>query len=143
MSRRPSRARFALFALALLAGCVSSSPSPTLSPSATPAPTPTQVPTPIPTATPRPTFPLAVVTGLTNLKSVISLKDLGLLAATGSLVVPCGVTVTNPALRTTAPCRAADKIAAAIAANQKLVAVLPPGLVEPATKVLPIAGNGP
>ena len=57
--------------------------------------------------------------------------------------MPCGVTITKPALHATAPCRAADKIAGAISANQRLVAVLPPGLVEPATKVLPIAGNGP
>ena len=58
-------------------------------------------------------------------------------------MVPCGVDVTQPALTTSASCVEADRIAAAIGADQKLVALLPPGLVEPATKVLPIAGTGP
>ena len=144
MSLLSSRRRgSALIALALLAGCVSSSPSPRPSPSATPPPTPTQVPTPSPTAKARPSFPLAVVTGLTNLKAVITLKELTTLAGSGRLVVPCGVTISKPVLRATAPCRSADTIAAAISANQKVIALLPPGLVEPATKVLPISGNGP
>jgi hypothetical protein len=89
------------------------------------------------------TFPLAVVTGLTNLKSVVALRELTILAASGKLVVPCGVRVTKPAIAAKAPCRAATTIAGAISKDQDLVALLPPGLVEPATKVLPIAGKGP
>jgi hypothetical protein len=128
---------------ALLGGC---EPSPTPVPSQGDAPT--AAPSPTPTVAPSPTaapvaFPLAVVTGLTNLKSVISLDDLAILAGTDKLLVPCGVEVSSLPLTTTEPCLAADEIAAAIDADQKVVALLPPGLVEPATKVLPIAGDGP
>jgi hypothetical protein len=84
-----------------------------------------------------------VVTGLTNLKPVVSLDELSRLAARGGLVLPCGVAVDAPEVAPTAACIPADQIAAAIEKNQKLVALLPPGLVEPATKVLPIQGDGP
>ena len=43
----------------------------------------------------------------------------------------------------TRACVAADDTASAIQDDQDLIALLPPGLVEPATKVLPIAGDGP
>jgi hypothetical protein len=88
-------------------------------------------------------FPLAVVTGITNLKSVIAVSELTKLAASGKLTLPCGVKVSRPALSAAARCVQADKIPAAIVADQKRIALLPPGLVEPATKVLSIAGNGP
>ncbi len=88
-------------------------------------------------------FPLAVVTGLETLKSVIDLDELADLANDGSLVVPCGIAVTEPPLDLTADCVAADAIAAAIQDDQDVIALLPPGLVEPATKVLPIKGDGP
>ena len=90
------------------------------------------------------TFPLAVVTGITNLKANISLDELATLARRGRLVVPCGVTVTRPTLAASAgPCVAADKVAASIDKHNKRVALLPPGLVEPSTKVLSITGKGP
>ena len=128
----------------LLGGCLGPTLTPDPSPSATATPSISPAPTPSPTATRPPTkFPLAVVTGITNLKSVIALSELTKLAASGKLVVPCGVTVSHPALTATERCIPAAKIMSAIGANQKLVALLPPGLVEPATKVLPIAGNGP
>ena len=128
----------AVAVVTLLVGCAS--PSPSLVPS--PSPTPTLQPTP--TATPSPvTFPLAIVTGITNLKATITVEELGTLASSGQLVVPCGVTVNQPTLTATAPCVAADQIAADLRAHQELVALLPPGLVEPATKVLSIAGSGP
>jgi hypothetical protein len=130
----------AIAVVTLLVGCSSPSPSPSLVPS--PSPTPT--PQPTPTASPSPvSFPLAVVTGITNLKATITVDELGRLASGGQLVVPCGVTVNQPSLTATAPCVAADKIAADLKNHQKLVALLPPGLVEPATKVLSIAGKGP
>ncbi len=112
---------------------------------ALPAPTATTTPQPTPTGTPIPdvSFPLAVVTGITNLKATIGLDELGTLASGGELVVPCGVTVDQPELTATAACVAADQIVAEIQADQTLVALLPPGLVEPATKVLSIAGEGP
>jgi hypothetical protein len=109
------------------------------SPRATPTPQPTPTATPIPDVA----FPLAVVTGITNLKATITLDELGTLASGGQLVVPCGVTVNQPSIPATAPCLPGDQIAAAVRENQTLVALLPPGLVEPATKVLSIAGSGP
>ena len=114
-------------------------------PSPTPAPTPTVTPSPSPSPTPVPpvAFPLAVVTGITNLQATITLDELGKLASGGLLVVPCGVAVTQPTITATAPCVAADQIAADLRARQDLVALIPPGLVEPATKVLSIAGTGP
>lgn len=145
---RVTRALGAL-AMVLLAGCDSGPTPPPSSPvsaTAQPEPTPTL---PAPTTLPSPSaagsidFPLAVVTGLTNLKANISVADLSKLAASGNLAMPCGITVVEPGLDTSAACRPADRIAAAIEADQKLVALLPPGLVEPATKVLAITGDGP
>ena len=135
--------------VALVAAC--DTPTPTPSPQASAASTAPASPSasgpanpgPSPTVAAATTFPLAVVTGLTNLKAVISLDELESLAKGAGLIAPCGVTIDPPAITPTAACVAADKIVAAIAAKQKLVALLPPGLVEPATKVLPIAGDGP
>jgi poly-gamma-glutamate capsule biosynthesis protein CapA/YwtB (metallophosphatase superfamily) len=121
----------------------------------TPAPTavPSQAPTPTaePTASPGPAmgqFPLAVVTGLTNLKAWTTLDELAELAAAGSLRVPCGVTITAPPSLAgsgsgDAACLAAEAIPLAIRDDPTTVGLLPPGLVEPATKVLPIGGDGP
>jgi poly-gamma-glutamate capsule biosynthesis protein CapA/YwtB (metallophosphatase superfamily) len=132
---------------ALLVGC--ENPSPTPSPAAsglfsippTTGPSPTTEPSP--TAAAATPFSLAVVTGLTNLKANISLDELVTLAGSGRLVVPCGVAVDQPAIAPTKPCVPANQIVTEIQADQKLVALLPPGLVEPATKILPIAGDGP
>ncbi len=135
--------------LAILAGCDSgptaapstgaSAVAPSLPPGVTPAPTVL----PTPTTAAGVDFPLAIVTGLTNHLDNLALDDLAARAASGKLVVPCGVEVTQPALAATAPCVTADRIAATIEGKQDLVALLPPGLVEAATKVLPIAGSGP
>ena len=127
----------AVAVVTLLVGCAG--PSPTPSPSLSPTPEPTPTATPIPDVA----FPLAVVTGITSLKATISLDELGMLASDGQLVMPCGVTLIQPNLSTTAPCVAADQIVADLKADQAHVALLPPGLVEPATKVLSIAGEGP
>jgi poly-gamma-glutamate capsule biosynthesis protein CapA/YwtB (metallophosphatase superfamily) len=136
--------------LAALVGCTSPDPRPadTTGPAtistAGQAPTPTVAPAP-PTTTQAPsaTFPLAVVTGITNLKSAVTVKEVRDLASRGELLVPCGVQITRPQMTTSAACVAADKIAAALDFRQQRVALLPPGLVEPATKVLSIAGKGP
>lgn len=140
----------ALAAVVLITGCTS---GPTPKPTASQGPTPSQASTPTattaPTVQPTPTltvpseFPLAVVTGLKTIKAVITVDEVTKFASAGKLTLPCGVTVKEPALKATAPCVPADEIAKAIEANQNLVALLPPGLVEPATKVLPIAGDGP
>ena len=132
----------------MVAGCQDPVPTPTPGPSgATPTSQPSSGATP--TAEPSPTaaaiepFPLAVVTGLTNLKGVIELDELVQLADAGGLVLPCGVDVELPPLATEQPCVAADQVVAALEADPEAIALLPPGLVEPATKVLPIAGEGP
>ena len=134
---------------ALLVACENPSPTATPGPAATGASTvpPTTGPSastePSPSGAAPTTFSLAVVTGQTNLKANVTLEDLATLAGKGRLVVPCGVAVDQPALSPTKPCLPADQIVTALQADQKLVALLPPGLVEPATKVLPLAGDGP
>jgi hypothetical protein len=128
--------------LVLFAGCGTASPTPdagTPTPLVTPSPTIAPTPTPVVPVT----FPLAVVTGLQNLKATITLDELATLARSGELVMPCGVQVTAPTLTSTAACIAADEIVASLTADATRVALLPPALVEPATKVLPIAGAGP
>jgi poly-gamma-glutamate capsule biosynthesis protein CapA/YwtB (metallophosphatase superfamily) len=143
--------------LALLGGCEAPSltpgptvtnlpatPGPTLEPSPSPNPSPSGVALPS-------SFPLAVVTGVTNLKSATTVAELTGLASTGKLTLPCGVEVTAPALASVTliagavapPCMPADQIAAAIESAPATVALLPAGLVEPATKILPIGGTGP
>lgn len=152
MHRVPRRRAALALATVVLAACdPSPSPSPT---AAAVAPTPASSGSPSTgpsAAAPSPSapiaipasFPLAVVTGLENVKAVISLDDLASLAHTGDLLMPCGVQVTAPQLASTSDCAPADQIAAAVQKSPKRVALLPPGLVEPATKVLPIAGDGP
>jgi len=148
----------------LLAGCSSAGPqtstptgdarSTTRSPQSPTATAPTATsqtatsptatsPTSTPTAARPATIPLAVVTGITNLKATITVPELSALAQKGQLLLPCGVHVTRPALTASATCLAADRIAAALRSGQTRVALLPPGLVQPATKVLSIAGTGP
>ena len=129
---------------AVLAACGTIDPVPNPSGSA-----PADSASPSVTASPSPTpvvaleFPLAVVTGITNLKAAITVDEVTALASTDQLILPCGVTVTAPSLSTTAACTAADQIATLFQADQDRVALLPPALVEPATKVLRIAGDGP
>ena len=130
-----------LLAACTLANSTSGSPAPSGSPSAPPTASPTPVPTPTPVVAID--VPLAIVTGITNLKSAITVDELVALADAGELLLPCGVEVVEPALAATEPCVAADEIVTSLEAEQTRVALLPPGLVEPATKVLPIAGDGP
>lgn len=147
MQTRATYRATAVAFMVFLAGCGLGEPTPVASPdgasasvasaSATPSATPT------PTPAPPPPFPLAVVTGLTNLKPAITVDELVTLASAGQLVIPCGVQVDEPALTTTAACVPADEIVASLSADQARIALLPPGLVAPATKVLPIAGEGP
>ena len=144
----------AVILLLLLTGCLSVNPTPGPSsagakPSASGAGdggSPSSAPSsseegPSPTVPTQ--FPLAVVTGMTNLESTISLDRLASLASHRALVVPCVVTVTKPKLSVRARCRPADRIARFIGKHQSRVALLPAGLVQPATKILSIAGNGP
>ncbi|WP_156035406.1 CapA family protein [Terrabacter tumescens] len=152
------RARYASIGVCVLlaAACTSGSPAPgagtATGTTSTPAdstapPSPANSsPTATTPATPAATFPLAVVTGLTNLKANVSVAELRDLAGKGTLVVPCGVKLTAPDLPAppaSSACVPADKIAAALVAGQQRIALLPPGLVQPATKVLSIRGKGP
>jgi hypothetical protein len=73
----------------------------------------------------------------------VTVEELRGLAVRGRLVMPCGVQVTRPALPPPTACVRADSIAATLVKGRRRIALLPPGLVEPATKVLSIAGNGP
>ena len=147
---RPRRAAALVAVLALVGACSTTTPTPPASP-AGPSVAPTAStaavgsPAPSPGASELPpaSFPLAVVTGLTNLKGWTSLSELARLAANGGLVPPCGVAVTQPQWTITAPCLPADQIATALQKDPELVALLPPGLVQPATKTLPIGGDGP
>lgn len=84
-----------------------------------------------------------MVTGITNLRSTISVRELRGLAAAGELAVPCGVQVLEPDLIPQARCLEAASIAPMVESNPGSIVLTLPGLVEPATKVLPIAGDGP
>jgi hypothetical protein len=148
VSASPTLRRIAagLVVVSVLAACDNPRPpSQTSGPGSTPPPTATPGPTviPSPTAVAAGPFPLAVVTGLTNHKAEISLDELSGLAETGKLVVPCEVQVTQPVLDVTALCMDASTIGPAIVDHQGMIALVPPGLVDVKTKVLPIAGDGP
>ena len=92
-----------------------------------------------------PTVPLAVVTGFGNyLVDTLGVKDLGTRLRAGSLIVPCGseaavaavlhVTGAPPAN----PCVAADAIPSRLRTATRALALLPPGLVTPGVRVVPI-----
>jgi hypothetical protein len=136
-----------LLAASFLVGCTSVNPTSGITPTparSTAASPSTAAPSASSTTPEVPaSFPLAVATGITNLKSTISLDELDRLAARNRLLVPCGIEVAQPALSAPANCRAADRVAGFLQGHQQRVALLPPGLVEPATKVLSIAGDGP
>jgi poly-gamma-glutamate capsule biosynthesis protein CapA/YwtB (metallophosphatase superfamily) len=133
----------------LVGGCFAPSPDPTptvvpggTSPAATDAPSTGPLPSPTSLAYPA-SFPLAVVTGNVNLKAWTSLAELTSLASAGTLVMPCGIEVTAPALTPNARCLTAEAIPRLLQAEPKRIALLPAGLVEPATKTLPIGGDAP
>ncbi len=126
-----ARRRAAALTLLLLAACSSASPSPPTSvqaeATATPVPTATPLPTPVTVTT-----PLALVTGYINLKADATLAELPTLAPR----TVCGVT-TDLA---TGDCVAPNAIADALSTDPTAYLLIPPGLVTPLTKVLPIDG---
>lgn len=137
-----------LVPLVMVAACSDNGPSSAPSngaatppPGATPtAPAPTTLPSPTP-AVPA-SFPLAVVTGLENNRMVVTMDELATLNEAGKVTIPCGIVpveIANPS----GECVPADSIAATLAKSPKTIALLPVGLVEPATKVLAFAGDGP
>ena len=139
------RAHGLLLALAIgVASCSQALPTPTAIP--TPTATPSPAPSPSPTAVPPVQFPLAVVTGITNLKAWVTSAELASAAEAGTLVIPCAVTVIAPAVIAAAPpspCIPADEIAALLVATPVTLALLPPALVDPRTKSLPVDPSGP
>jgi hypothetical protein len=150
--RRAALACLAVIAIGFAACDPSPSPSPTgaavvpsssatQSPSTAPSLGPSLAPS-APIAVPA-SFPLAVVTGMKNVQAVMTLDALTKLATDQKLIMPCGIQVMAPTLAAPASCTSADAIGIALQASPKRIALLPPGLVVPATKVLPIAGDGP
>lgn len=156
MKLGPDHAAVRSLAIALivaLAGCSTTAPTPQPTAGSTPpatqasamSPRPSPVATASQSAGPT-TFPLAVVTGITNLKATTSVAELVTLSKAGTLVVPCGVTigvVGTPGDFPTAQCEQADSIPTALEKTLTTIALLPPGLVGPTTKVLPLGGDGP
>jgi poly-gamma-glutamate capsule biosynthesis protein CapA/YwtB (metallophosphatase superfamily) len=130
----------------VLTACTSQPPAPSPSPSSTPGTTAesnTPEPTPTPTAAPTPpatlAFPLAVVTGFTNLKAQITMDEYRAALAAQQVTVPCGVDE-FAAVADGPPCLPADQIVDAVAAAPTSLALLPAELVEPKVKVLPVDG---
>ena len=128
----------------VLAACTSQppprSPSPTgaasaPAESASPEATPTTAPTP----PAKRAFPLAVVTGFTNLKAQITMAEYEAALGADKITVPCGLDEWA-AVTDGPPCLPADKIVGAVVAAPTSLALLPAGLVEPRVKVLPVDG---
>ncbi len=84
-------------------------------------------------------FPLAVVTGYTDLRQSVSLADLEREAASGALLVPCGLAELRP-LALPTDCSEVDDIVIALGPDFDGLALLPPGLVDPTMKVLDVEG---
>ena len=82
-------------------------------------------------------MPVAVVTGYTGTRAAITLADAEAGIDGGTILQPCEFfTAVNPV----PPCQPASDLVAHLAANPEALALLPPGLVEPTVKVLPVDG---
>ena len=122
------------------AACMSDQPSPSGSPpgGSTPTPTADSTPTasPSPTPVPEVEVPLALVTGYTNARASMTLAEV----RTANVLVPCEVTELNPALEGDGECVPAVEIVGRITADPLRIGLLPPALVVPTVKVLPVDG---
>ena len=129
--------------LLILTACTTTQPTPSADP-ATPPPTPIPTPTASPSPTPIPEVevPLAVVTGYINARPSVALAEVE--AATDTIWVPCEVTAfLDRTVTGGGDCRGAPEIAAqlnALAQEDAQLALLPPSLVTPDVKVLPVDG---
>ncbi len=142
-------------AAAIFASC--GNPAPTGGPSAeptkaialTPWPSANTSPTPAPTVTPQPTpapptaFPVAVVARFDDTRPSISSDTLVAALESGKVMVPCEVTGLTlkdlpVAQQLSVTCLPAAEIPARIHATATILGLLPPGLVTPSVKVLPI-----
>ena len=81
-------------------------------------------------------MPLAVITGYTNPRAEITLEEV----QDGNALLPCTVTGTNVALTGDGECVPSDEIIDRIVAEPERIALVPPGIVEPTVKVLPVDG---
>ena len=130
--------------ICILTACSSQPPSPSASPTPIPS-APSEPASPEATSSPEPTvpstleFPLAVVTGFTNLKADISMDEYNAALLANQVTVPCGLDEWA-AVTGGPPCLPADQIVDAVAATPSSLALLPAGLVEPKVKVLPVDG---
>ena len=126
--------------IVVLSGCVTASPSPsgpstTASDIATPSPTPSPTPTPVPEVE----VPLAVVTGYVGDRASITLAEVESVA--DRILVPCEVTAfLDRALHAGRDCLTATEIVERLAQRPQGLALLPPSLVTPTVKVLPVDG---
>ena len=123
------------------------SPAPSGSARPTPAsPAPSATPTPLPTLAPTPApilFPIAVVVRFDDGRAGITSEALTAAATAGQLLVPCevtGLSLNGQALFVppATTCQTAAQIATNVHATAGIIGLLPPGLVSPSVKVLPI-----
>jgi poly-gamma-glutamate capsule biosynthesis protein CapA/YwtB (metallophosphatase superfamily) len=128
--------------LFVLTACLSEQPSPSPSgPTSAPTEEPSATPSPTPEPTPQPPtdveLPLAVVTGYTNPRAAIAARELeGML---DDVLVPCEVTAYLDREREDdGECAPAAEIVERLAAEPTALALLPPSLVVPQVKVLPV-----
>ena len=124
------------------AASISMAPTPWSSPSASATATPLPSPTPSPTSGPT-VFPIAVVVRSDDARPSITPQALTAAATAGQLLVPCEVTGLSLdgqalAIPATTTCQPAAQVATAIHTTAKIIGLLPPGLVSPSVKVLPI-----
>lgn len=90
--------------------------------------------------------PLVLVTGFRNYGlTAISTRSLALRLAGGSVIVPCDATTAVAAALTVtpagwAPCLPATRITATLTPTSRMIGLLPPGLVGPGVKVVPLDG---
>jgi poly-gamma-glutamate synthesis protein (capsule biosynthesis protein) len=113
-------------------------PPPTQTASATSSTTPTASPAPAATG-----FPIAVITRYDDTRPSISSRSLTQAARAAQILVPCEVTQVwldggLLALSDKTQCLPAAEITARVHATAGALALLPPGLVSPSIKVLPI-----
>ena len=133
-------ARAALVAVLLTVACTVTDPSPSTpssdGPPPSPTPSPTSTPMPTPTPIPEVEVPLAVVTGYTNAMRDITVEEL----RTANALVPCDLNELSVTLTGDGECVAADDIVERIEAEPGRIGLLPPDLVVPTVKVLPLDG---
>lgn len=152
----PSRARFlGALGAALIAGAIVvavtlvdgftgvTAADPTASNSTAPRPSgatstsarPTRSPTPVAF---RSRSPLAVVTGFTNPIEHVSIEHLEAAVSDGSLLVPCGLV--DLSIGVPQACHRLSTVLELLEPTSTKLALLPPGAVSPAVKVLSVDG---